>query len=222
MTRFFTLLFAVALFAACGGPEGTEVESSAAEAETSTTEMVKAAQYVIDASASTINWEGGKLIGGGHNGTLGITDGQIMVAGDRLVGGKFAIDLRKLENLDIDDAEGKAKLEGHLKSADFFDVENYPMADFVITNVQPAAAGAEDGVTHNITGNLTMKGKSRSVTIPAVVSMDGKQLKASTPAFTIDRTEWGVEYGSGSLEGIAKDNIINDEIGLQIMLVANQ
>ena len=221
MLRFLSLLFITSLFAACGGAEGTDVESTEAMDETPKSEMVAATQYSVDPAASVVNWEGTKLVGGGHTGTIPVTNGQLMVAGGKLVGGKFTMDVRKLENTDLGEADGRDKLVGHLKSADFFDVEKYPMAEFVITNVQPAGENAE-GVTHNVTGNLTLKGESRSVTIPAIVSMDGNQLKASAPAFTIDRKEWGMEYGSGSIAGIAQDKIINDEVGLELMLVANK
>lgn len=221
MKRFFALIAISSLFVACGGPEGTAVESKDAvdmAAET-TTEMVSSAQYNVDAAASVINWEGAK-VAYGHTGTVPVTSGQLMVAEGKVVGGKFSIDLRKIENTDIPEAEKKAKLVGHLQSPDFFDTEQYPMAEFTITQVQPAAAGADH--SHEITGNLMMKGQQRSITIPATVNMEGNMLKASTPKFTIDRNEWGVNYNNSGIAGIAKDNIINDNIGLEIMLVANK
>ena len=219
MKRFFSLLAVTALFVACGSTEGTEVASSEAQAETATTEMKAAAQYQVDPAQSTVNWEGTKLVGSGHTGTIPVTNGQIMVAGGELVGGKFTMDIRELKNTDLPADEGGDKLVGHLKSADFFDVEKYPMADFVITQVQPSE---DDDHTHDITGNLTLKGQSRSVTIPATVTMDGDMFKASTPKFVIDRKEWGMEYGSSSIAGLAQDKIINDEVGLELMLVATK
>lgn len=221
MKRFFALIAISALFVACGGPEGTAVESMDAvdKAAETTTELVASAQYNVDPAASTVNWEGAK-VAYSHSGTVPVTSGQLMVAQGTIVGGKFAIDLRKMENTDIPEAEKKAKLIGHLQSADFFDTENFPMAEFNITQVQPAASDAS--YSHSITGNLTMKGEERSITIPASITMEGGMLKASTPKFTIDRNDWGVNYNSSSLEGIAKDNIINDNIGLEIMLVANK
>lgn len=216
MTRFFSLLAIVALFAACGGPEGQAVEAGEAEA---VTEMVASAQYVVDPAASVVNWEGAKLAGT-HTGTIPVSDGQIMIADGQLVGGKFTMDLRKLTNTDMPAEEGGDKLVGHLMSQDFFHVDSFPMADFVITQVQPAAEGT--GYTHEISGNLTMKGQSRNVTIPANVSMEGDMLKASTPKFVIDRQQWGMTYGASSIAGIAADKVINDEVGLEIMLVANK
>ncbi|WP_187270958.1 YceI family protein [Neolewinella aurantiaca] len=217
MKNFFFLLTLAAFFTACGGPEGQAVESSEAEDETTKTEMVSSTQYNVDPAASVINWEGSK-IAYGHTGTVRVTDGQLIVANDAIVGGKFAIDLREMESTDLE-GEKATKLISHLQSADFFDVETYPMANFVITQVQEASN--EDGRTHDITGNLTLHGESRSITIPATVSMEGGMLKASTPKFTIDRTQWGMEYGSGAI-GTVQDKMINDNIGLEIMLVANK
>lgn len=221
MKRFFALIAISSLFVACGGPEGTAVASKDAvdKAAETTTELVASAQYNVDPTASIVNWEGAK-IAYGHVGTVPVTSGQLMVAEGNIVGGKFALDLRKMENTDIDEAEKKAKLIGHLQSADFFDTEKYPMADFVITQVQPAPADADH--SHQITGNLTMKGEQRSITIPASIEMEGGMLKATTPKFTINRNDWGVNYGNSNIEGLAKDKIINDNIGLEIMLVASK
>lgn len=223
MTRFFALLVFALFIVACGGPEGAEVESSEAVAEEPETgeRTVAGAQFAVDPAQSVVNWEGTKLIGGGHTGTIPVTFGQLATAEGKLVGGRFTLDVRELKNTDLDDAEQAAKLEGHLKSADFFDVASHPNAEFAITSVQ-VRDSEEDNRTHDITGNLTLKGQSRSITIPATVSVEGDQLKASTPQFVIDRTEWGMEYGSGDIEGIAQDNIINDNVGLELVLVANK
>ncbi|MCX8212491.1 MAG: polyisoprenoid-binding protein YceI [Neolewinella sp.] len=218
MKNFFFLITLAALFTACGGPEGQALDSSAAEDETTTTEMVASVQYNVDPATSVVNWEGAK-IAYGHTGTVAVTNGQLIVSADMIVGGKFALDLTKMVSSDL---EGKKAIDliGHLQGPDFFDVEKYPMANFVITQVQEATN--EDGRTHDITGNLTMHGESRSITIPAIVSMEDGMLKATTPKFTIDRTQWGVSYNSTGIVGLAKDKVINDNIGLEIMLVANK
>lgn len=214
-------LFVLALFVvSCGGPEGTKVASEEAT-EVAAPATVAAASYVVDPAASSITWTGSKLVGGGHEGTINIAEGKLAIAGDNIVGGKFSIDMNSLSNTDLEEGKGKGKLEGHLKSGDFFDVENFPMATFEIASVSPVTG--TEGITHNIMGNLTMKGQARSITIPANVSMVDGMLKASAPDFVIDRTEWGVEYGSGtSFADLAKDNVINDNIGLSLMLVAKK
>ncbi|MCP9234619.1 YceI family protein [Lewinella sp. JB7] len=216
MLRLLSLLTFSLLLAACG-PSGTEVESSDAVAENTTTEA--AAVYTVDAQASTVSWEGTKLIGGGHTGTVPLTAGNLKIDGEALVGGEFTLNLAGLENSDLD-GDGKGKLEGHLKSADFFDVEQYPTAKFTITGVSPTTDA--DDHNYTVTGNLTMKGNARSITIPANITLGDEQITATTPEFVIDRTEWGIEYNSGSTEGILKDKVINDEIGLKLDLVAKR
>lgn len=216
MLRLLSLLTFALVLVACG-PSGTEVESSDAKAATNTEPVT--ATYAIDAQASTVEWEGTKLIGGGHQGVIPIADGMLETSDDMLVGGRVTLDVNGLQNTDLTEEDGKGKLEGHLKSEDFFDVAQYPTAAFEITQVVPAA-NAEDGHNYDITGNLTLKGTSRSITIPASITMEGDMVRATTPDFVIDRTEWGMQYGSGDIEGIAQDNIINDEVGLRLNLVA--
>ncbi len=215
MIRFFSLLAFAAILTACG-PSGTEVESS--EAVMAANTATASATFTVDTSASTVEWAGAKLIGSGHHGVIPIEQGALMTDDGKLVGGTFTLNITRLENRDLD-GENKGKLEGHLKSADFFDVANHPTAQFEITSVIPVADQAD--FNHNITGNLTLKGTSRSITIPAMVSMDGDQITATTPDFVIDRTEWGMQYGSGSgAVELAQDKIINDEVGLKLNLVA--
>ncbi len=214
---FFSLLV-LALFVVACGPAGEKAETGDAvdtNTEGSGTEMV----YNINPAATTITWEGAKLIGGGHTGTLKVIDGQILVKDNNIVGGKFNIDMASLANADLEAGKGKEKLEGHLKSADFFDVEAHPTAMFAIASAQAVTGNAS--ATHMLTGNLTMKGATKSVTIPVSVTMSGNELTAVTPPFTINRMDWDVKYGSGSMEGIAQDKIINDEVGLKIELKAS-
>ncbi len=217
MKTYITLFLLAFTLAACG-PSGTEVTSS--EAQAADSQMAAETVYAVDTTASTVTWNGSKLIGGGHEGIIPIQQGNLMVANGDLVGGVFTLDITRLENRDLD-GEGKGKLEGHLKSADFFDVEQHPTAQFEITQVTPVTGKSD--YNHDITGNLTLKGTSRSITIPAMVTMDGNQITASTPDFVIDRTEWGMQYGSGSgAVELAQDKIINDEVGLNLTLVASK
>ena len=220
MTRFFSLLLLAALFVGCGGAEGTEVDATdAVDPEATQTEMKPSAVYNVDASASVLNWEGAKPTGSSHTGTIPVQAGKIMVADGNIVGGEFTLNIAGMTNTDLP-ADKAAKLLGHLKSGDFFETEKFPTATFTITSVQPATG--MEGITHKVSGNLMMKGQSKNITIPTNVSMDGGMLKAAAPAFTIDRTEWGVVYNSGSLADVVKDNIINDEVGLELMLVAKK
>ncbi len=86
-------------------------------------------------------------------------------------------------------------LTTHLKSPDFFDVKQHPTAKFESTTIEPGADGKV-----NVTGNLTLLGVTKPITMPATVSTEGG-LKL-TAEFSIDRTEFGMTYGDGKVEKI--------------------
>ncbi len=113
----------------------------------------------------------------------------------------------------------KEKLEGHLKNADFFEVAAHPKGSFEITGVEAVSGDPE--ISHRISGNLTLKGITKNVNIPAKVNFENDQLMAVTTTFNINRTEWDIKYKSGLL-GTPKDKMINDEVNLEILLVAGK
>lgn len=221
MKAIFSTLLLSCLFFACGGPEGVEAETGEAVADDPNTEVRTEAstQYLVDPTRSKIIWEGTKVIGGGHQGEIPVENGQLIVtnADKRLVAGQFAMDLRKMTNTDLPE-EKAAQLIGHLQDGDFFEVEKYPMVNFDLKRIEPSES---DEYTHELTGNLTMKGKVNAITIPATIEITNDQLIAKTPRFTIDRNDWGVSYNN-SLTAPAKDAVISDDIGLEIELYANR
>ena len=136
-----------------------------------------------------------------------------MLEDGTLVGGNFTIDMNTLTNTDLE-GENKGKLEGHLKSDDFFGVATYPTAKLDITNVE-----AQGGNKYEITGDLTIKEKTHEVTFPATVTTQGNQVTADA-SITIDRSKYDVRYGSGSFFDNLGDKTIYDEFHLQVSLVA--
>lgn len=216
INSLFVALSMTMLMVACAdAPEGQKVEANEAVAAETMAAEGEAVTYAVDTEASKVNWVGSKP-GKQHNGFVKLTSGELKVDNEMLVGGTFVLDMTSITNED-QEGESKGKLEGHLKTGDFFEVEQFPTAEFEIVSVEPATDTPD--ATHQITGNLTMKGTTKSVTIPAKVEMTEEGLMATTPKFTINRTEWGVNFKSGIL-GAAKDEAIHDEIGLQIMLEA--
>lgn len=216
LQSLFALTLALFVFACNSAPEGTQVE--AGEAEEINTEAATGAEVMVNTEASMISWVGTKPLGDRHEGTIMIKSGKLMHDGSTITGGEFVIDMNSIANTDIPDAEYRANLEGHLKSGDFFEVEKHPEAKFTIASVAPTTS--DSTANYVITGNLMMKDSTKSIQIPAMISMDNGTVKAMTPSFTIDRTEWGVMFLSGAL-GTVKDKMINDQIGLQINLVAD-
>jgi len=218
MKNFLLMLFAAFALTACGDNDGA-VEVETGEATTEAAQVVQGTTYRVVPANSQVLWTGSKVVGGSHQGTIDVTDGTLSVAGNQLAGGQFTIDMASLTVTDLDDANGKGKLEGHLKNEDFFEVASYPTATFELVAAEPVSGNAD--VTHNLRGNLTMKGVSKSVTIPANVVVTDDMVSAVTPAFTIDRMDWGVKYGSG-LAGAVGDNVISDDVKLVINLKAQR
>ncbi|MGL1933418.1 MAG: YceI family protein [Fibrobacterales bacterium] len=162
--------------------------------------------YSIDTQSSVMRWEGKKVVGG-HDGVVKIKEGMV-TTNKATVAGTIIIDMHSIENRDLTDPTYKAKLEGHLKNADFFDVETYPTATFVITKARETKQGS-----YVLDGDLTIKDKTHPITFDAVVTPKGAHKKLNA-RFSIDRTKWGVVYNSKGFFDIKSlgDKLILDEI----------
>ena len=220
MKKVLLFTATAALLASCGGGvEGDKVEAQEAQ---EVKEVAEAVSYTASPSSTTLNWEGSDVAGKVHTGSINITEGNLEVKEESLVGGSFTIDMSSIVNFDVENPEYNAKLVGHLKSPDFFSVDSFPMAKFEIVSVSDYQG--EEGYTHNITGNLTMKDITKSITFPASVSLGENSIEAKTAKFVFDRSEWNVRFRSPSFFDIAelKDKAINNEIGLEIAMVASK
>ncbi|MFD2550283.1 YceI family protein [Bizionia sediminis] len=215
-TRYVSILaIAFALtFSSCGD-KAKEAETTAAEAPAAE-ETENAVNYAVDTEASTIMWKGFKPTGS-HTGTIKIENGEFAMANNAIESGKFTIDMASLYVTDLpEDSEGHGKLSGHLKSADFFDVEMYPTSTFEVTEFK-----TENGATL-LSGNLKMKDTENNVTIPVMVTETDNMVTIKSEAFTIDRSKWNVKYGSKSFFDDLGDKFINDDIELQLSITANK
>jgi polyisoprenoid-binding protein YceI len=207
----FAALASVSFFS-CGS------NSNSADAQGAAAGDSTAVVYTVDATATKLGWTGSKLVGGSHSGNISISEGSIEVANGNIVSGTFTVDMSSLTNTDITDAETNGKLVGHLKSADFFNVDTFNTATFVISGATVAADSL--GNSHSISGDLTIKGETRNITFPAKVSMSNGML-VMMAGFQINRTDWGLKYGSGSFFKGLGDNVINDNIDFTLNLTAN-
>ncbi|MCK0130649.1 YceI family protein [Flavobacteriaceae bacterium F08102] len=175
----------------------------------------EAVQYTVDTDNSTLAWEGFKPTGK-HNGTIQLSEGTIGLEDGKLAAGNFVIDMNSIKNLDIENEGDNAKLVGHLKSGDFFDVENHKFSVFTITGVEE-----RDGKTI-VKGNLTIKNIKKNIEFPATITVNGDEVNLNSEVFTIDRTEWDIKYKSGKFFDDLKDKFINDEIEFQVNIKARK
>lgn len=174
---------------------------------------VDAKDVKVDVDASTVAWVG-KKVTGQHNGVIGLKGGRLEMEDGKLTGGIFTIDMPSIECQDLS-GDSKGNLEGHLKSDDFFGVEKYPTATFVITKAVPQGPGK-----YKVVGNITIKGKTEEIQFPASIEeKDGKVMASA--ALTIDRSKFDIRYGSGSFFDNLGDKTIYDDFELTINLVAN-
>lgn len=176
----------------------------------------------VNTDESKINWIGRKPAGE-HKGYVKLREGELLVENNELKGGSFVLDMKSIEDLDLKNESMKAKLLNHLKSDDFFDVQKYPTARYVITGVTRINNGEKEkrNATHRIDGNLTMKGVTKKVSFDASINMLNGKVAANTPSFKINRTDWGVNYQSKSIFSNLVDEFIHDDIELTIDLVSN-
>ncbi|MEP2059760.1 MAG: YceI family protein [Maribacter litoralis] len=161
----------------------------------------------VKVSESTVTWKGYKVTGA-HNGSIALKSGHLEMNGKKLKGGEFVVDMTSITVNDLEAGKGKEKLEGHLKSADFFGVENNPTSKLVFTSVKPM-----NDNSYTVTGDLTIKGITKPVTL--VVSMFENK---ATATVKIDRTKFDIKYGSGSFFDNLGDKAIYDDFDLVVDL----
>lgn len=156
----------------------------------------------IKTENSNLTWKGYKVTGS-HTGSLAFKSGSLTFNNDKLTDGEFVIDMTSLICTDLE-GEYKGKLEGHLKSDDFFGVENHPTATLLFKNVTPTGKNS-----YSVTGDLTIKGKTNDITFN--LSVYGRKANAT---LKIDRSKYDVKYGSSSFFEGLKDKVIYDEFDL--------
>ena len=171
--------------------------------------------FIIDTQSSSIEWVAGK-VGGSHNGLISLASGSLIFDGKNIKSGSFKIDMKSISITDLKGTSNK-NLLNHLKSEDFFSVEKYPVSAFEITNVVPAGT---DRV--NITGNLTIKGITNSISFPASVKKQKNAIVAVAKGVKVDRTKYDIKYRSKSFFGDIGDKAIDDEFELSINLVGKK
>ena len=160
----------------------------------------------VNTETSKVTWKAYKVTGS-HTGTVNLNSGALIFADGVLTGGEFEVDMASLVSTDLD-GEYKGKLEGHLKSDDFFGVEKFPSSKLVFTNV--TASGKN---SYEVTGDLTIKGITKAITLD--VSIYGSK---ATATMKVDRAQYDVRYGSGSFFENLGDKTIYDEFDLVVDL----
>lgn len=177
-----------------------------------TKSALKVITYKADPAKSSLTWMGRKLTGS-HNGTITLQSGNLDFDGKKLTGGKFVIDMTSIK-----DADGSDRLENHLKADDFFGVDKFATAAFVIRKVTDAGTN-----TVNVTGDLTIKGITNPVTFPAKITWNADgSVTAVADKIIVDRTKYGIKYRSKGIFPDVGDKMIYDDFELSVKLAAGK
>jgi rhodanese-related sulfurtransferase/polyisoprenoid-binding protein YceI len=175
-------------------------------------------KYRIDTDKSQVTWTGRNLAGR-HTGNLAISSGELAIEGGELTGGRIVIDMKSINNFDLQDANYRTMLISHLLSEDFFEISRYPSAEAILKGWRPIPGATQGRANYRIEADLTIKGITHPVSFDAVIVPQDDCIKAQA-ALDIDRTAWNVTYGSGKLFEKLGMHLVNDLVTLEFFLVA--
>ena len=184
----------------CANPAEDKPEATVAAPTESEAAPAEGLRYVF-AEGSTVDWVGSKITGS-HDGGFRAFDGEIV-----LVDGNPALSRVSVVIDTTSMWSDSERLTGHLKSADFFEVETYPTATFTSTSIEPSDEGYE------VTGNLELHGVTKSITFPAAIDIEEGRI-AVRAEFFIQRFDWGIVYPG------KPDDLIRDEVVIRLDLAA--
>ena len=163
--------------------------------------------YNIETAQSQITWTGREVSTSYHYGTLDFVSGNFEISNGAIVNGEFIVDMTSINNQDME-GDSKARLEGHLKSDDFFSVESYPTASISINSSELISDGK-----WNVSADLSIKGFTHPVNFEMISSEDGWSAN-----LVFDRSKYDVRFRSGSFFENLGDKLIYDDIELSINL----
>ncbi|MDP2068671.1 MAG: YceI family protein [Lutibacter sp.] len=166
--------------------------------------------FMVNVENSSLTWKGYKPTGS-HTGTITLASGNIEVKNNKLTGGTFVADMSTIK-----DADGSAKLEGHLKSEDFFEIAVFPTSKFEITKTEINAGKIQ------VTGNMTIKGITKQITFPATLAVSKDNVTLISETFQINRADFNVKYKSKTFFNDLKDKFVNDEFDFQVTIIATK
>jgi len=206
-------------FAGCGTKQETNTKVTDKVSTTSAnTNKEGSKELKINTTDSEVLWHGEKVVGK-HDGKVKIKDGVVNVKDGKIVGGMVTVDLSTITDTDITDEATNQKLVGHLKSEDFFDIAKFPVSTLEITEVTPIQNSAAGQPNYTVKGNLTIRGVTKGITFPASITISDSKV-TSNATFDIDRTEFGLKYGSGKFfEGLG-DKMIKDNFTMTYKISA--
>ena len=193
LTLGLSLLMAVG----CEDPAKNKPKAEVAAPVAASAAAVGAETLRFSAADSKVQFVGAKVTGK-HDGSFGTFTGSVSLVGSDPTKSQVSVEI---DSASID--SDNPKLTGHLKSADFFDVEKLPKARFESTGIK---AGGDKGATHSVTGNLELHGQKKSITFPATIKLESGSA-AVDAEFSINRKDFGLNY-PGKVDDLIRDDVV--------------
>lgn len=208
------MLFSTLLLVGCGATveEDTTVDTTPevdveVEIEEDDTDMDEdmdySGEYSLDTDASTFVWAGSKVVGGGHVGTIDPESGYVTIEENELVEGEVVMDMTTI--LSTDEAGGD-RLDTHLKSDDFFKVEEYPTSTLRVRSATENADG-----TYTFDATLEILGIANDLELIGSLDLGDASITMTT-SFVIQRETYGI--GSGF-----KGAVLEEDLDFEVTVV---
>lgn len=197
----------VLLIVGCSNPADDKSKAVTSEASSASPQAPAGAteKYSITSQNSKVEFVGSKVTGS-HNGSFKELTGTIDYAGTPE---KSRVNvIIDMSSVTTDDEN----LTKHLKTPDFFDVQQFTRATFTSTEIKP---GGDKGASHTVTGNLQLHGVTKSISFPATISVTGDVASVES-SFAINRRDFGINYAG------AANNLIRDEVVLTLHIKADK
>ena len=156
--------------------------------------------------SSDVHWWGYKVAkteASSHDGTVNVKSGSIVLKNKQIAAGTFILDMNTITSIDLSGAM-QTKLNGHLKTGDFFETDKYPTATYRITSVKK---NNDPKYNYTIIGNLTAKGKTNPVSFPAQVTTKDGVVTINSAKFSFDRQKFDIAYKAAMADVVVKDDI---------------
>lgn len=172
---------------------------------------------MIDPSHSEVQFKVKHLMVSTVTGLFSQYEGQLDMAGDDFENAKiqFSADVASIST-------GNEQRDGHLKSADFFDIEQFPKLTFESTSMTKTG---DD--TYKLEGNLTMHGVTKPVTLKAeyggqMVDFYGQTKAGFELAGTLKRKEFGLMWdGVTEAGGVVVSDDVRLVLNIQVTMQAS-
>lgn len=175
--------------------------------------------YLVDTEKSRLEWIGRNL-NNRHYGRIAIQRGELVIEGGQLTTGSIVLDMATISNQDLQDNAWNSMLIRHLKSDDFFAVERFPTAAFLLTRWEAQEGASPEAPNGIAAGDLTIRDVTRPVSFPAIVAPQPDGTIKAHGAFDIDRTLWNICYGSCRLFERLGMHLVHDMVSLELFVVA--